>query len=140
MMKRKTVVVMAIKPKYAAAIYAGTKRWEFRKAPPPVPGWVLIYESAPVSAVTGKVYLAAKIQGEPECVWSFSRSLSKVIGGAGITSRDFLEYCGKSHNVAACATFFSERFDSPQPLPPGVRPPQNWGRYYTRDESEASND
>lgn len=80
MRKRKTVVMMAIKPKYAEAIYAGKKRWEFRKAPPPVPGWVLLYESAPVSAVTGKVFLAAKIQGEPGCVWGFAKT-QKTIGG-----------------------------------------------------------
>ena len=30
------VIVMAIKPKYAKAIYEGRKNWEFRKAPPPI--------------------------------------------------------------------------------------------------------
>ena len=139
MRKRKTVVVMAIKPKYAEAIYAGEKRWEFRKAPPPVPGWVLIYESAPVSAITGKVFLGAKIQGMTDCVWGFARTQKTIGGGPGITKREFLAYCGKRKSVAACATFFAERFDSPAPLPPGVRPPQNWGRYYLKEESEASN-
>ena len=131
--RRRTIPVMAIKPKYAAAIYAGTKRWEFRKAPPPVPGWVLIYESAPVSAVTGKAYLAAKIQGDPECVWSAVKTQKAVGGGPGITEREFRAYCGKRRSVAACATFFAERFDSPQPLPPGVHPPQNWGTYLLRE-------
>ena len=136
MKKRKTVVVMAIKPKYAEAIYSGKKRWEFRTQLPPVPGWVLIYESAPVSAVTGRVFLAAKIQGDPSFVWNVMKT-QKVIGQLpGISQREFYAYCGKRSSVSACATFFAEPFDSPVPLPEGVRPPQNWRRYYTSDGSE----
>lgn len=126
---RQTVVILAIHPRHAAAIYAGTKRWEFRKVPPPVPGWVLLYETAPVSAVTGKVFLAAKIQGEPECVWGFAKTQKTIGGCAGITAREFRAYVGKAHSAAACATFWAQRFDAPVPLPPGVPPPQNFGRY-----------
>lgn len=54
------VIVMAIKPKYAKAIYEGRKNWEFRKAPPPLFKTILLYETAPVSAVTGVV-----VFGEP---------------------------------------------------------------------------
>ncbi|MBQ7252039.1 MAG: hypothetical protein IJS32_05490 [Kiritimatiellae bacterium] len=126
---RQHVVILAIHPRHAAAIYDGTKRWEFRKVPPPVPGFVLLYETAPVSAVTGKVYLAAKIQGEPECVWGFAKTQKTIGGGPGITAREFQAYVGKAHSVAACATFYAQRFDAPVPLPPGVPHPQNFGRY-----------
>ena len=136
--KKRSVIILAIKPKYAAAIYAGTKRWEFRKVPPPVPGWVFLYETAPVSAVTGKVYLAAKIQGEAECVWGFAKTQKTIGGGPGITVREFQAYFGKA-KACACATFFAKRFDAPMPLPKGVRPPQNYGRYWIVDESEAAN-
>lgn len=140
MKKRKTVVVMAIKPKYAEAIYAGKKFFEFRKAPPPVPGWVLIYESAPVSAITGTVYLAMKIQGVPETVWKTVTGPLKCLGCAGITYKQFHDYTAGKKSVAACACFFPERFEgAPFPLAKGIRPPQNWGRYILRDESEASN-
>lgn len=137
-MKQKHVVLLAIKPKYAEAIYAGTKRWEFRKAPPPVPGWVFLYESAPVSAVTGKVYLAAKIQGYSEAVWSFAKTQKTIGGGVGVTLREFQAYVGKAKSVAACATFDVQRFDKPVSLPPGVRPPQNWGRYHVREEEDGA--
>lgn len=40
MRKRKTVVILAIKPKYAEAIYAGKKRWEFRKEPNTCAKWL----------------------------------------------------------------------------------------------------
>ena len=74
MSKDEKVIVLAIKPKYAEKIYSGKKRWEFRKAPPPVPSWVLLYESAPVSKITGMVYLAAKVQGLPELVLGYGRN------------------------------------------------------------------
>lgn len=135
---KKRIVILAIKPKYAKMIYAGTKRWEFRKVPPPVPGWVFLYESAPVSAITGKVYLAAKIQGEPECVWGFSSTQKTIGGGPGITLREFQAYVGKAKSVCACAMFYPNRFDVPVPLPAGVRPPQNYVRYVLV-EREAAN-
>lgn len=34
MMMEKRIIIMALKPKYAEAIYSGEKRWEFRKVPP----------------------------------------------------------------------------------------------------------
>lgn len=136
-MKKNRIIIMAIKPKYAEAIYSGKKRWEFRKAPPPVPGYVWLYESAPVSAITGRVFLGAKIQGESSLVWGFAKTQKTIIGSAGITEKQFSDYVGKAHSVAACACFFAERTAyGPIPLPPGVRPPQNWGRYYISDESE----
>ena len=49
--RRPKVIVMALKPKYAKAIYEGRKNWEFRKAPPPLFHTIYIYESAPVSAI-----------------------------------------------------------------------------------------
>ena len=67
------ITILSIKPKYAELIYSGTKRWEFRKAPPPVPGWVYLYESAPVSKITGKVCFGVKVQGESSIVWDVVR-------------------------------------------------------------------
>jgi len=136
--KKNHIVLLAIKPKYAEAIYAGTKRWEFRKAPPPVPGWVFLYETAPVSAITGKVFLGAKIQGMPDAVWGFARSQKTIGGSAGITLKAYYDYVGKANSVAACACFFAEKRPEPIPLPTGVRPPQNWGRYIVK-ESEFAN-
>ena len=47
--RARTVLVLAIKPKYAKAIYEGRKHWEFRKSPPPIFREMYVYESAPVS-------------------------------------------------------------------------------------------
>lgn len=129
MSKDEKAIVLAIKPKYAEKIYSGKKRWEFRKAPPPVPSWVLLYESAPVSKITGMVYLAAKVQGLPEFVWDMVRTQKIVGGSAGITVETYREYVGKAKSVTACMTFNAERFDNPLEFQAGSHPPQNWGRY-----------
>ena len=129
MSKKKSIVVLAIKPKYAEAIYSGKKRWEFRKAPPPVPGWVYLYESAPVSKITGCVYLAFKVQGQPDDVWDVTKCQHLIPGSAGISWTEFRAYVGKAKSVAACATFSAERYPEPIALDSGFRPPQNWGRY-----------
>ena len=122
------ITILSIKPKYAELIYSGTKRWEFRKAPPPVPSWVYLYESAPVSKITGKVFLGFKVQGESGIVWNLVKKQRLVGGGPGISQKVFNEYVGKASSVAACATFFANKFPEPIPLQAGVRPPQNWGR------------
>ena len=72
--RRPKVIVMSIKPKYAKAIYEGKKHWEFRKTPPPLFTRIYIYESAPVSAVTGWVYFSDLVTGIPVCVWDIVRT------------------------------------------------------------------
>jgi len=68
------VIVMAIKPKYAKAIYEGRKNWEFRKAPPPIYKEIYIYESAPVSRITGRVIFCASVTGVWIDVWEMVKT------------------------------------------------------------------
>lgn len=128
------ITILSIKPKYAELIYSGTKRWEFRRAPPPVPSWVYLYESAPVSKITGKVFLGFKVQGESGIVWNLVKKQRLVGGGPGISQKVFNEYVGKASSVAACATFFANKFPEAVSLPDGCRPPQNWGCYVVEDK------
>ena len=62
-------VIMAIKPRFANLIYEGRKVWEFRKAPPPLMRLVYVYESAPVSAITGTLMFRSKVEGILDDVW-----------------------------------------------------------------------
>ncbi len=141
--RARTVLVLAIKPKYAKAIYEGRKHWEFRKAPPPLFREMFVYESAPISAVTGTITFSESVTGIPMAVWDivrtnkcFTRNLT------GISFPDLEAYTGK-HTVTALRVLDSKRFDKPVKF--GPRPPQNWGKYLLqRDvaataESEAGN-
>ena len=121
------VIVMAIKPKYAKAIYEGRKNWEFRKAPPPIYKEIYLYESAPVSRITGRISFCASVTGIRPIVWEmvktnkcFQRNLP------GIKESELEEYAGK-HNVTALRVYRVERLEKSPTF--GAKPPQNWGRF-----------
>ena len=121
------IIVMAIKPKYAKAIYAGKKNWEFRKAPPPLFKTIYLYESAPVSAVTGAVVFGEAVTGLPFSVWEIvktNRCFTKNL--PGIRLSDLEEYVGKKL-VTALRVTEAGQFKSPIPLESA--PPQNWRRF-----------
>ena len=138
--RARTVLVLAIKPKYAKAIYEGRKNWEFRKSPPPLFREMYVYESAPVSALTGTITFSESVTGIPMAVWDivktnkcFTRNLT------GISLEALEAYTGK-RTVTALRVLDSKRFDKPVKF--GPRPPQNWGRYLlprTETKSEVSN-
>ena len=118
-------MIMAIKPKYAKMIYEGRKQWEFRKAPPPLMRVVYIYESAPVSAITGTLLFRSKVEGLVDDVWEtvtkghvFSRNLT------GIGLNALKAYVGRSPTVAALRVACPERMDKPVKI--ACRPPMNW--------------
>lgn len=130
--KLPSIIVMALKPVYAKAIYEGKKQWEFRKVPPPLFSQILIYESAPVSAVTGFVYFSESITGCSAVVWDMvrlNRIFTKNLTGIGLPQ--LRAYAGK-HLVSALRVYEAVRFDSPVPWK--ANPPQNWGRYHYHPE------
>lgn len=136
--RRPKVIVMALKPKYAKAIYEGRKTWEFRKVPPPLFTRIYIYESAPVSAVTGWVDFSESVTGIPLCVWDMVKAAK--LGGKnlpGLTYAELTQYAG-DNTVTALHVYKAERLD--RPIPFEARPPQNWGRfaYLTTKEIEAA--
>lgn len=121
------VVVMSIKPKYAKAIYEGRKQWEFRKAPPPLYQRIYIYESAPVSKVTGWLYFSESVTGIPVAVWDIvkdNRCFTKNL--TGISLPELQAYAGKKL-VTALRVFEPTRCE--HPIAFDAKPPQNWGRF-----------
>lgn len=134
--RARAVIVLALKPKYAKAIYEGKKNWEFRKAPPPIFREMYVYESAPVSAITGTITFSESVTGVPIAVWDivkrnkcFTRNLT------GISLEALEAYTGK-HTVTALRVMDARRFDKPVKI--SARPPQNWGRYFLPREAVAT--
>lgn len=122
------VIVMSMKPKYARAIYEGRKNWEFRKTPPPLFKTIYIYESAPVSKITGTVLFSEEIRGVPLSVYEivktnkcFTRNLP------GISYYELEEYAGRLNLVSALRVHRAERLD--HTINFSVKPPQNWGTF-----------
>lgn len=129
------ILVLAIKPAYAKAIYEGRKNWEFRKAPPPLYKEMFVYESAPVSAITGVIVFAESVTGCPLAVMDMVRTnkcFTKNLPGLSLEALE--TYAGKKL-VTALRVIRSKQFDKPVPF--GSKPPQNWGRFYVKNVSEA---
>ena len=129
------MVVMAIKPKYASMIYEGKKFWEFRKAPPPLMTEILIYESAPVSAITGSLIFSSTVEGWVDDVIEMvkkNKAFTRNLCGIGID--ELFEYAGKGKKLAALRVFDPRRLDKPIPLK--AKPPQNWGTFYYKKDEE----
>ena len=124
----KKMIVMAIKPEYAKAIYEGKKHWEFRKAPPPLMEGILLYESAPVGKITGMVTFALAIKSRARLVWTIARANRWDQRGTGITAAELQDYAGgEKGQVSALKVLSCVRFETPIEL--RSRPPQNWARY-----------
>ena len=122
------VIVMSLKPKYAKAIYEGRKNWEFRKTPPPLFKTIYIYESAPVSKITGTVVFSEEVRGVPMAVYDivktnkcFTRNLP------GISYFELEEYAGRLNLVSALRVHRAERLD--HTINFSAKPPQNWGTF-----------
>lgn len=137
MNKHKTVYIMALKPKYAKAIYEGKKNWEFRKHPPPLLKQVWIYESAPVSAVTGSVVFGVEMRSFASAVWDLVKNCELFTKNLpGITRKELFDYAAGKH-VSALRVVDLQRLEEPVVLK--CKPPMNWGRYFVpKQEAERS--
>lgn len=89
------VVLMSIHPQYAQAILDGTKRVEFRKRPlAPDVSHVVVYATAPVSAVVGAFAVTGQRTQAPSALWRRFRTV------AGIPRSGFFAYFqGRRHGT-----------------------------------------
>ena len=131
--KRQRVLVMALKPKYAKAIYEGRKNWEFRKAPPPLFKEIFIYESAPVSKITGTVWFEQSVTGIPEAVYYMVKGNKCYTKNLAGISLEYLEEYAKGSKVAALRVGEAKRLDHDVAL--DAKPPQNWGTFYAHPKT-----
>ena len=122
------VIVMSLKPKYAKAIYEGRKNWEFRKTPPPLFKEIFIYESAPVSRITGRVVFSEEVRGVDMTVYEIvktNKCFEKNL--PGISLSDLVEYTKGLSLVSALRVYRAERLE--HSIAFAAKPPQNWGTF-----------
>ena len=82
--------LLSIKPEFAEQIFAGTKRYEFRRVVfkrEDVEG-VLVYASSPVQRVIGEFHIEEIIADDLESVWQRTQKY------AGISRDYFMSYFG----------------------------------------------
>lgn len=113
---------MSIHPAYADRILCGQKRVEFRRRPlGRHVTHIVIYSTAPVSAVVGVTEIERFEQAAPTALW---RAFGAV---GGIERRDFFEYFGGVHEGTAYVLGRPQVCGTPLPLgTEGLpeRPPQ----------------
>lgn len=125
-------LVMSIKPQYADAIYSGVKQFEFRKKPPTnLKAVYLIYESAPVSKLTGTVMFCGSFTVRAGVMVEFICRLMKVkktfaIEMMGISEKELISYAGGPNNLVTALMIANAERDSFYEIF-RIRPPQNWG-------------
>ncbi len=126
------VLVMSIKPQYADAIYAGSKLFEFRKKPPTnLKAVYLVYESAPVSKLTGTVMFNGSFTFRARDMVFFIMRLMKckknlAISMMGISEKELIDYAGGPNNIVTALMIGDAKRDSYY-AQYRIRPPQNWG-------------
>lgn len=113
--------ILSIKPKYVEEIKAGRKRYEFRKAVfKQKVEKVYVYASAPVSRIIGEFQPVDVLAGSPDDIWKKTKEFS------GISEKFYKEYF-EGRTVAYAIVIQNFRlYDSPMPLPEGVKAPQSY--------------
>jgi predicted transcriptional regulator len=117
-------VLMSIKPEFAFKIFAGTKRFEFRRAvfKNKEIKTVIVYASSPVQQVIGEFEIEQILSFEPETLWKKTKKYS------GISEEFFFEYF-ESKTVAHAIKIKSvKRYHQPLCLKSdfNVAPPQSY--------------
>lgn len=126
------VMVISVKPEYAAKIYAGEKKFEFRRVPPRnLKRTYVIYESAPVSRMTGTVVFCLSVSAPASFMADAISALmcvprSAAIRMMGISEGELIEYAGgRDSFVIGLLIAHAEREGKLARYK--IRPPQNWG-------------
>lgn len=72
-------VLMSINPEYVEKIFSGTKKYEYRKCScKREVSEIIIYCTAPVSKVVGRVKVKGVLETEPEILWGMTKEYSGV--------------------------------------------------------------
>lgn len=117
-------VLVSIHPRYAEAILAGQKRTEFRKVRfKREVSKLLIYATAPISAVVAIVDISGLIEDSPAKIWERYASVG------GIAEEDFFRYYDNCESAVAIEIANVVILGSGiklHSLLPGTRPPQSF--------------
>lgn len=113
--------LLSIKPEFAFQIFAGNKKFEYRRKifKQPVDS-IVVYVSSPISMVLGEFEVDDLLFDNLDELWS------KTKGASGISEEFFYQYFdNKKHGYAIKIGKVTE-FDSPIPLfeTYGIKPPQ----------------
>jgi predicted transcriptional regulator len=120
-------VLLSIKPEYSRKIFAGEKKYEFRKRKPRgAVELIFVYESSPTRCVVGGFSVRRIHSGAPDRIWQKCRESS------GIEKKTYEEYC--NGNKVIHAIEIDKIFRFPNPINPfeinsDFKPPQDFSYF-----------
>ena len=118
-------VILSIKLDFAAAIFTGRKRYEFRRVifKNMDVKIVYVYATKPVGLIIGKFEIENIVTDEPESLWGITKDF------AGITKEYFDDYFDGRDIAHALKVGIAHLYDRPQSLMEMfdiTRPPQSF--------------
>lgn len=117
-------VLLSIKPEFANKIFSGDKRYEYRRSifKRTDIEKVIVYASAPVSAVIGEFEVGQILHDNLSELWNKTKNFS------GISKEYFIKYFSEKNNGYAIEVSSFKRYDNPIniKLEYGMTPPQSF--------------
>ncbi len=100
-------VLLSIKPEFAEKIFAGTKRYEFRRSifKNPEIKTIVVYASSPVQKVIGEFDIDYVLNDGVDSVWEKTKNY------AGISRDFFMEYFGDKEKAYAIKVKECRRYE-----------------------------
>lgn len=129
-------LLLSIKPRFAEAIFAGTKLFELRKVKPRVgPGdLVLVYVTSPRCSLEGAFKVGSVLELSPDKLWS------KVKSACALTKTEFFNYYeGKTVGYAIAieeAWSLENALNLTELRSASIIPPQGY-HYLSADKTES---
>src|SRR4030042_636426 len=102
-------VLLSIKPEFAQKIFAGTKRYEYRKSifRNSQVSKVIVYASYPIKKVIGEFEIGLILHDEPQVLWAKTKDY------AGTSEERFFQYFTNKAKGYAIEIKDACRYDSP---------------------------
>lgn len=129
-------LLLSIKPRFADAIFAGTKHFELRKVKPKVESGdlVLVYVTSPRCSLEGVFRVGSVLEMPPEQLWPRVRS------SCALTKSEFMDYYTGKTTAFAITILEAWRLDTPVQLSElrteRIIPPQGY-RYLSAGETRS---
>ena len=104
-------ILLSIKPEYVEKIFAGSKKYEFRKRlANKAVGKILMYSTAPIMKVVGEVQIVETISTSPTALWECTKKF------AGISRDKYREYYKDCKIACAYRLGQVTRYEPPKDL------------------------
>lgn len=116
-------IILSIHKQYCLSLFAGEKKYEFRKSVPSRPvSSIFVYEARGCGKVIGELKISETLVASPEDIWNQTKDM------AGIDRESFFKYFKGKERAVVYVIFSYSKYEIPKPLSEfGIsRAPQNY--------------